>query len=385
MQVEFLAPGDARWAETLAGSPHDVYAVPGYVDLASREEGGEPVAVLVGEGGARLLIPLTLRPNPEPGGTEPPRDAASPYGYPGIVTGPGDTVSPAFVTAAMTAALDALRERGVVSLFLRLHPLYPFDTGLLDRLGTLVLHGRTVSVDLTVPGDLFPDLRYDHRKNLRRLDRLGYTCTFHGADDQAAIAAFVDVYTETMGRLDASESYYFGVDYVHGLAAALDGQITIALARDAEGDLAAVGLFIGDAGLIQHHLGGTRSTHFKLAPSKLIVREAARRFREQGNHTFHMGGGLGGAEDALFYFKSGFTLRRHPFHTARIVVDPDRFDRLTSAWSRRSGQPADLAGFFPPYRQPVAHVDAEPVASPPAADEPGPPRTAGSGRSSATG
>ena len=368
MRVQILETSDPRWGDALRVIPHDFYSLPGYGTLAARFEGGLAVAILAEEGERRLLLPLLLREVPGDPGGRGWRDAVSPYGYPGIglTTGdPGDGDD--FLDAAMSAAIALLRERGVVSLFIRLNPLLPVDAGVMGQHGLVVDHGQTVSIDLRPDREmLFRDLRRDHAKNLRRLDHLGFTCTLDDRGEPESIAAFVDVYTETMDRLDASASYYFDAAYVTDLIAALDGRVAIAVVRQGE-EVAAAGIFTEVGAVVQHHLVGTRSAFFHFAPSKLIIRDAVFWAKARGHRTMHLGGGLGGSEDALFWFKSGFSPDRHLFQTARIVIDQAAYDDLNSHWEGRAEVPAARPdGFFPAYRAPV------PVAQPP---EPAAPET----------
>jgi hypothetical protein len=369
MQVDILEPDDPRWKAMLRTTPHDFYALPGYVALSARFDGGQPVGVLAVDGDDQLLLPLIMREVPRALTGRIQRDAASPYGYPGIVLSAGDPASPAgkaFLDTAMVAVIAALRAHGVVSLFVRLHPLLPVDSATLARHGVVVDHGHTVSVDLLQDeADLFRDLQRNHAKNLRRLDRLGFTCELDEECGPETIAAFVEVYTETMDRLDAAASYYFDAAYVRDLVAALEGRVAIALVRpDDDQEVAAVGLFTEIGGIVQDHIGGTRDEYTRLAPSKLKIREAAKWARARGNRVLHLGGGLGGAEDKLFAFKAAFSSERHLFQTARFVVDQPAYEALSANWAVASGRPVpDLNGYFPAYRSPTGLPDPAPLRS----------------------
>lgn len=363
MHVQILDAGDPRWVDALREIPHDFYSLPEYVTLASRFEGGTPIAILASDEGRRLLMPLLLRDIPAGlggAGVRGRQDALSPYGYPGIglaSTPPAEPADATFLDTAMTAVIGALRERGVVSVFIRLNPLLPVDASALTRHGLVVDHGRTVSIDLLRDEkDLFRDLRRGHRKDLRRLNRLGYTCEMDDTCRPESIAAFVAVYTETMDRLSASGTYYFDAKYVQDLIAALRGRVTIAVTRSGD-EVVAVGLFTECDGIVQDHLGGTRSAYLPFAPSKLETWEAAHWAKARGNRVLHLGGGLGGAEDALFDFKAGFSPDRHLFQTVRIVIDSLAYDALLESWSAVAGHSAlDPRGFFPPYRAPLQVV-----------------------------
>ena len=76
--------------------------------------------------------------------------------------------------------------------------------------------------------------------------------------------------------------------------------------------------------------------------------------KERGNRLMHLGGGVAGAQDKLFDFKTGFSKLRSPFYTWRLVSDPEVYARLCQKWELATGKtanPPDL--FFPAYRAPL--------------------------------
>jgi lipid II:glycine glycyltransferase (peptidoglycan interpeptide bridge formation enzyme) len=116
-------------------------------------------------------------------------------------------------------------------------------------------------------------------------------------------------------------------------------------------ELAAAGLFIATDGIVQYHLGGTDERYLALAPSKLMLDFVWRWALEESQNVFHLGGGVGGAEDSLFLFKAGFSPERGVFHTYRIVVDELKHEVLNQAARSARGTTVALAReFFPEYR-----------------------------------
>ena len=116
MKTELLDPDDPAWAAFLSDARHDFYHLPAYASVCAAQEEGEAKAILVTDGGRSLLLPLVLRPIMRGG-----RDATSPYGYPGpVVRGSADA---SFVAGALASGLSLLASEGVVSLFVRLHPI----------------------------------------------------------------------------------------------------------------------------------------------------------------------------------------------------------------------------------------------------------------------
>jgi hypothetical protein len=101
-------------------------------------------------------------------------------------------------------------------------------------------------------------------------------------------------------------------------------------------------------GFVQGYIASTRREDNHYA-DKLLYDTVRRWAKERGNRIFHFGGGVGGANDSLFSYKAGFSPRRHPFHTWRVVTDPDAYRRLV-AERNPTADPDDRTGTFPPYR-----------------------------------
>jgi hypothetical protein len=332
-------PASPAWTAALRRLPHDVYQDPAYVRFDAAYGGGTPVAYLYEAGGHTLLLPLVLRPVP---GTDL-LDATSPYGYPAPVS---DTTSEAFWAAAVAGLPVALRAARVVSCFVRMHPLLPAPRDVLAAAGHVEYHGDTVSIDLTLTEEQgWQQVRGNHRRHINRARRDGRTVAF---DDWSHLAAFTSIYSETMHRVGAAPYYHFGPGYFRDLRAALGSRLHLAVALDGDEPIAGA-LCFAAGGIVQYHLGGTRTERLGEQPSKLVLWEVASWGRAHGYRAFNLGSGVGGRDNPLFHFKAGFSSSRHPFHTWRIVADPVSYEEL----SVRAGNPAgaaDLSGYFPAYR-----------------------------------
>ena len=359
-QVHALTPDDPRWADFLTLARHDWYQLPGYVALAARLAGGEPIGLLVDGPDARVLMPLVLRRiQPDPGAPDQ-RDAISPYGYPGfIVAGPdgaaaGSIPGPDAIRTALAAAFGWLGANGIVTVFLRMDPLAPFGPEVIGEIGDVVRHGQTVSIDLTRSTLAIQNgIRSNHRRNIARLERTGFTFTPVPPDDPEVVREFIVAYTENMDRLHADASYYVDASYVAELAAALGSGLMI-LRAQVDGETVAAALFTEIGGVVQYHLSGTRHAAASLSPNKGMIAAAIQWAKGRGNRVLHLGGGVGGGEDALFAFKAGFSDDRNLFWTARIVTDPVVYGDLVGRRDAEAGGPETRsAGFFPAYRAPI--------------------------------
>jgi hypothetical protein len=348
MTVAFLDPGDPRWTEALDAADHDVYHRPEYACASANHEGGRPVAFYASTGDAFFLVPLLVRdlpPEAASSSDDAVRDATTPYGYPSPLCTAADA-SPFWA-----AFVDALRRRGIVSVFLRMHPLLPVPVDALPTPSAVVEHGPTVVVDCTrSPDEMWSDTRPDHRSDVNRLRRRGYRVVIDAPDARdAPLDAFVRLYEQTMERVGADAFYFFPESYYRAWTASLASHGRLAVVRSASGKAAAAGLFTDCNGRMQYHLSGTDAAHRDVAPSKLMLHEVRRWAHRHGRTALHLGGGLGGTADSLFDFKAGFSSGRATFRSVRIVTDPARY-RAACRAAGVEAPPSPQDGYFPAYR-----------------------------------
>jgi ribosomal protein S18 acetylase RimI-like enzyme len=335
-----LLDGDApEWAAVLRDTRHDFYHLPAYATLCAGFEQGDTKALYIEGAEGRMLLPLVVRRITESEGY----DAASPYGYPGpLLNGTDDQ---GFVSDAFAAGMDLLGAAGVVSLFVRFHPL--LNTSYPQGTGVVVRHGETVSIDLTLPEEtIWAQMRQNHRRDIKKAVGAGLYARFDPGFER--YDAFKRLYRRTMERRSAAAQYLFGDEYFDGLRDALGERLHLCIVECGDA-VAAAGLFVETNGIVQYHLGGSDQMLIRAGPMKLMIHYAACWAKGRGNRYLHLGGGVGGVDDSLFDFKLGFSPLRHSFYTLRAVVNEAEFDRLMIA-SGESRQAQTPDGFFPPYR-----------------------------------
>lgn len=338
IKANLLTPDDPAWAAFLERVDHDFYHLPGYVAFEAAHRDGRPLAVHVDTGSGQMLFPIIVRDIPGGGA-----DATAPYGYPGPLVDAAGT--PPWLEAAWVAAIDRLRAEGLTSVFLRFHPLLspPPPTSV----GTAVLHGETVSMDLgQTREDAYQGMRRDIRRPIQKAAEAGVAAKQDVGFEH--FPAFVELYRETMERLSAASGYFFDLAYFEGLRDVLGPRLSL-WCVDIEGDVAVAGLFVETRGIIQYHLSAISDRHLEYAPNKVLVADVRDWGAARGDHSLHLGGGVGGSNDSLFHFKSGFSPLRHPFHTLRVVLDAARYEQLVAEHDP-SLDPRQLEGYFPLYR-----------------------------------
>src|SRR5260221_91359 len=298
---------EEEWNEVLrCTASHDFYHLPKYHRLAERRGEGTAQCYVYRNGDHLIALPLLVRPVSE---SEPDawKDATSVYGYCGPVA--SSARPPEELVVEFREGLrELLAEQRIVSVFSRLHPLFD-QRDLLAGLGAIRPAGQTVSIDLTLsPEAQRAQYSGTYRTRINKLLRNGVTCTLD--PEQRQLAEFVEMYHETMRRVNAHDSYFFGADYFAKLSQELDGVLHLFVTK-LDDQIIAGGLFTLCNGIVQYHLGATRDAFLRLSPMGLVIDTARSWATEQGARIFHLGGGVGSKEHSLFKFKAGFSDRRH--------------------------------------------------------------------------
>lgn len=344
--IDFIRPSDPAWRAILDRAlGYDFYHLPSYHEMAEARGEGQAVLCAYREGDCTIALPLLLRPIKAVPGLETcaALDATSVYGYPGPIVSrrPPRSVIQGF-QAALTRALE---ERDVVTVFSRLHPLLP-QAECLQGLGRLDSAGVTVAIDLHLPvEEQRARYRRNHKHGINKLQRLGVT-SFDDVDSRC-IEDFMQLYNDTMKRVDAASYYVFERTYFERLQAALGRRLHLYVCQYAE-EVVCGGLFVHAKDIVQYHLGGTHDRYLKWAPMKLLFDRVRQDFSGRGASWFHLGGGLGAQRDNLFHFKSGFGGEEQPFMLWKWVVREAAYEELCHQRLRSDRQ--NSSSFFPRYR-----------------------------------
>ena len=311
----------AEWNAVLAElGCADPYYLREYVEASTELDPGEPV-LLQHE---RAVMAAIVREIPGTGQV----DVITPYGYGGPV---GEGLAGFYGTYGEWCA-----ERGVVSTFVRYHPLF----GNYREAGT-GFHPAfsNATVGWPLDGDLLAAMHGKHRNTVRKALKAGVSVAASRAPE---LGEFIARYERTMERQEAADYYLFSPAYWAHLAALGDGLVLFDARHEAETVASALCLR-GDRWL-HYHLGATDDRARDLGASNLLLYEAAVWAETEGLAEFHLGGGAGGRE-SLYAFKQRFSPEgRREFWTGKAVHDEAAYRELSG------GAPVDYEGFFPAYR-----------------------------------
>jgi hypothetical protein len=202
-------------------------------------------------------------------------------------------------------------------------------------------------------------LLHDYKKTLaqrvRSAGRAGVSVEVDLTGERAS--QFLDVYTETMARRDADESYGMSLEFLERLHRGLPGYYAYFYALLA-GKIVSTELVLLSADSSFFFRGGTLAEAFPAHPNHLLKHTIILWSREQGKRSYVLGGG-NGSEDSLYQYKLSFAPRgSRPLRVGKWIFDDQRYRQLVAARSEyECGRGIDWqprAGYFPAYRAPAA-------------------------------
>ncbi len=332
-----------KWDEIVKSfSEYDTYWLSGYVKAFEIHGDGEPVLFYYESEKARGINVVMKRDIGKLqrfiGKIEENAlfDFATVYGYGGwIIEGNDENLFKEYNTWC--------RENSVVSEFVRFHPMLQNQEKAKDFYDVIPL-GLTVAMDTTDSDTIWANLTSKNRNMIRKAEKSGIE--IHRTCDLEIYNTFKDIYNGTMDKDNADKYYYFGDKFYESVCSDLKENAQIFYAT-LDNKIVAASIMLYANGRMNYHLSGSLREYANLAPTNLLLYEAALWGSANGYKTLYMGGGVGSGEDSLFKFKKSFYRKDDlpRFHIGKRIFDEDKYNMLLEL----SGQDKTVS-FFPQYR-----------------------------------
>ena len=320
---------------------YDTYWLSGYVKAFWLHGDGEPILFHYEDGGTRginVVMKRDIAKDPRFAGRLPEGryfDFATHYGYGGWLI-EGDNPE-----ALVEAYRSRLCKRRVVSEFVRFHPLARHHVRCAPFYDVVQL-GEVVHMDLASPEAVFANMSSQNRNKIRKAAKNGVHV--YNGRFPSIFSTFREIYNATMDKDSADRYYYFPPEFYASILDDLPHNAQVFYAQKDDTVIAAAIMLCAN-GRMNYHLSGSLPEHAHLAPTNLILAEAALWGCANGCKTLYLGGGVGSAEDSLFAFKRGFNRGElNRFHIGKKVFDQAKYDELVAM------RPKPDNSFFPAYR-----------------------------------
>ncbi|MBE6970666.1 MAG: peptidoglycan bridge formation glycyltransferase FemA/FemB family protein [Ruminococcaceae bacterium] len=345
MLMVYSVEQTAQWdAAVRSMASYDVYYLSGYVKAFQIHGDGEPLLFYYeGDGlrGINVVMKRDIAKAPQfAGKLEEGRwfDLATPYGYGGwLLEGDGDST-------ALYAAYEAwCNEHAIVSEFVRFHPVLKNHIFAQEAYEVIAL-GNTIAMDLTSNETIWTNIISKNRNMIRKAQKNNIRIC-HGSNKEL-YQVFREIYNATMDKDHATDYYYFAPDFYESVRCDLPENAEIFYAQMEDGTIIAASIMLSANGYMNYHLSGSRRDYQHLAPTNLLLYEAALWGCANGCRSLHLGGGVGSGEDSLYKFKRAF-YREEPlrYHIGKKIFSQEKYQELVEM---RTDLPE--SGFFPRYR-----------------------------------
>ncbi len=216
-------------------------------------------------------------------------------------------------------------EQGIVSEFIRFHPLY--GNYLLDaEENKYVENYQPVVVADFCDQDFNPKemVNKEAWKKIRRAERNFVEISVDY--DEGSYQKFIQLYYQTMERLTALNFYYFSRDFFQAIFKDLAQFSKLFLAWH-QGMMVGGLLIIYGESFSYNFLSCSDDSYANLGINDLLQWKALEWSQGQGKKRHLLGGGRKG-EDSLFRFKTKFSGQTENYYIGKIVHLPDRYAGL---------------------------------------------------------
>ena len=303
----------------------------------SKNDGEKPLLLVYTKDNLIIALPLLIRQifNTDY------FDATSVYGYVGPLS--NNTTENQDFKEYQSCLNEYFKSNNIISVFSRLNPYIPQQLEILSGIGEVKSIGNIVNIDLTQSLEV---QRSAYRRDTRsRINKARRLCSVRKAESTEDIKSFIDIYMETMRKLDANTSYFFDEDYFFNFLQCKGFKTDILLAIHNESkNVIAGSMFVKTNNIIQYHLSGTKTEYLNIAPARLLLDEMRLLGSEEKYTYFNLGGGYHSKEDALFNFKSSFSNDIKLFSVWKVIVDENIYGQL------QKDANISETDFFPAYR-----------------------------------
>jgi len=348
---EVIKAGDPKWDNIIrSASVYDFY----HTSFYHRIETSYPSILLHAYNDNEFIaLPLVVRPIENTNWF----DCTSVYGYCGPVSNRANMeISNELRLFFKDRCKRYFKEKGVISIFSRLHPIIK-QKNIFQDFGEVLDLNKTVTINLSLPPD--EQKRQYRKSNKSEINQ----CRSKGfyiieGSSEAEIGTFIDIYYHTMQRTGASQQYFFTKEYFRAFLSNTAFGKKLLLAK-LEDKIVAGAIFTYTGTIMQYHLAATLAEYMKAAPMKFIIDEARMLGNRMGLKFLHLGGGVGGRDDdSLFSFKSGFSEHCVQFSVWRYIADQQKYKSLVHT----KGVGHKNSNFFPLYRMlPLAFLNYDMV------------------------
>ncbi len=272
-------------------------------------------------------------------------DLITPYGYGGFIFSSLPTCDQ--LNRFKSEYIKYLQQHHIVSEFVRYHPMLK-NANNMRNISNVIDLGKTISMDLASDDIIWANISSKNRNVIRKA--IKNNVEIHHSTDAELFSTFIEIYNSTMNRDNAEQYYYFEKEFYDSISKDLNGNYEIFYAQ-LDDKIIAMSIMLFANGNMHYHLSGSLSEYRNLAPTNLLLYEAAKWGSGQGFKYLHLGGGVGSGEDNLYKFKREFNRNSdNRFSIGKTIINQEMYDKLVDYRKSINNEFNKESAFFPLYR-----------------------------------
>ena len=324
----------AKWKKTLnllLDNLQDVYFCPEYVGMHKFIEGTEALMFTYREKGNIWFHPFLLQPIDSNAFhlNDTWFDIESSYGYGGPLSNSEDQT---FLANANEQFSEWCKENNVVAEFVRFHPLLNNQSWAGQN--TKVEHDRN-TVSLNLKHFDIENLPFSSkvRNMIKRVEKAGIIIEVY--DPAKKFSSFVDLYLQTMTRINAESYYYFNEAYflnLSGLVAENGWLVGAGLG----GEWVGAAIFLKGESVLHYHLSATNPDCRIPGITNALLFKGMQLGLANGLEILHLGGGnSNNPDDSLLRFKQKMGDKTNKFFTGKRIHNHGIYSQLKHSWESK--------------------------------------------------
>ena len=333
-----------EWGSLLSKMPldqQDIYYTPQYYSISENNGEGQACCFVFEENNEIALYPFLKNSINIHGfdSSETYFDIQGAYGYNGIIS---ESYDSEFQKSFFGAFRQYCLKSRIVAEFTRFNPVLGNQRFAMAHM-EVVMNRETVTLNLEKDYDHIWSECY-HAKNRNTIRKGRKTLAVHRGGDSKDYKIFSDMYSYTMERLNAADSYLFPEKYFTDLQNEFNDSVNLftAFSQSSKIPLGAI-LILIYKDKAHYHLSARSEMSRNNAVNNFLLDEAIQYAQNNGCKRFHLGGGLSAdPKDSLFLFKKKFSNERYNFFIGKMIHDKKVYEKLCEAWESLTPDSAEI-------------------------------------------
>lgn len=267
-------------------------------------------------------------------------DIYTPYGFGGIIFKINENDSKKLNAEEFNTFWKEFGQKNdFVTSYMFNHPSFniPEDFKL-----NFVHHHTIYNLDLTLSKEqLWSSLQKGHKYEINRSYKDSNFKIIK--DKEVLFPKFIELYNETMHRVNATDVYFFKEDFLRAISFSDKG---ILIGAEYSGNIVAVVLFLFN-GKIGEYFLSSADENYRIY-SRVLIWEGILALKEKGVEILNMGGGVT-ENDSLDDFKRRFGGKSNSIFVRKDIFDEVKFNNLCEL----NSVDINNNNYFPPYWKPI--------------------------------